>query len=176
MLVEILGKEFETYIDNYTIRSRINSLALSISKDYKDKKVCFIVILNGAFKFFSDLSSCLKIQYQYDFIKVSSYKGTISTNNINMSLDTKMNLRDKHVIIVEDIVDTGQTMKYLIDHLLTKDPLSIEIASLFIKPKKSNINIKVKYKGFEIKDKFIVGYGLDYDGYGRDYEDVLVLK
>lgn len=173
--IKIKDAEFTHFLTRYDILERIKELAISINQDYEDKNPIFIAVLNGSFMFASDLMKQVDLRSELSFIKVSSYNGTKSTNNINEMIGLSMNITDRHVIIIEDIVDTGKTMDYIINELSKRDPSSIEVATLFSKPDCHEFNTKLRYVGFEIPNKFIVGYGLDYDGYGRNYQDVYQL-
>ena len=173
--IKIKDLEFAPFITRFDILERIKEIAINIEQDYENKNPVFISVLNGSFMFTSDLLKQVDIESQLTFIKVNSYDGTSSTNLIKEMIGLSENITDRHVIIIEDIVDTGHTMNYLIQELSKKDPSSIEVATLFYKPEAHKYQTKLRYVGFEIPKLFIVGYGLDYDGLGRNYQDVYQL-
>lgn len=166
--VQIKDKDFELFISETEIQSEISKLAARINEDYAGKDVVFLGILNGAFMFISDLLKGIDLECEVSFIKVSSYKGTSTTGNVHELIGLMSSLKDKHVLIVEDIVDTGLTLNKiysLIDH---DEPSSLEVVSLLYKPDSFKGNHPPKYFGFSIPNKFVVGYGLDYSEYGRN--------
>jgi hypoxanthine phosphoribosyltransferase len=173
--IQIKDLEFSPFITRFDIQERIAELAIKINQDYENRNPIFISVLSGSFMFTSDLLKQIDIQSEVTFIKVNSYEGTSSTNQIKEMIGLSNNITDRHVIIIEDIVDTGHTMNYLTQELSKKDPSSIEIVTLFYKPEAHKYNTKLRYVGFEIPKLFIVGYGLDYDGLGRNYQDVYQL-
>lgn len=174
--VNIKGKYFEKYITNEEINSIVKSLSQRINEDYFGKEIYFLVILNGAFLFASDLFRQIKWLPKINFIKVSSYSGITSSGKVNELIGLNEDIRGKNVIIVEDIVDTGNTMEELLKLLKKKEPSSLEICSLMLKPNSFKKDFNIKYVGKEISDEFIVGYGFDLDGYGRNLKDIYQLK
>lgn len=173
--IQLHDLKFTPYILRTEIMSRIQELAIQINDDYENKKPIFISVLNGSFMFTSDLIKQIDVQSEIKFIQVSSYDGLSSTGKINGNLDFGKWLADRHIVFLEDIVDTGNTMSHLIEKVKEYDPASVEIATLFFKRNCLEYQIDLKYVGFEIQDEFIVGYGLDYDGLGRNYQDVYKL-
>ncbi|WP_445159269.1 hypoxanthine phosphoribosyltransferase [Mesohalobacter salilacus] len=167
--------QFELFITQDDINKRVEELAKSIQNDYKDKTPTFLIILNGAFMFASDLIKHYQGECRVSFMRLASYRGTRSTGNISTYLEAEQ-LENEDVIIVEDIVDTGNSIEYIIQHLKTKNPKSYRIASLFHKPDAYKKSYPIDYIGISIPDKFIVGYGLDYNGLGRNLPDVYQLK
>ncbi|MCS7249947.1 MAG: hypoxanthine phosphoribosyltransferase [candidate division WOR-3 bacterium] len=146
------------------IKNKVKELADRISKDYLNKELILIGILKGAFVFLADLMRNLTIPSSCDFIKVSSYgKSTESSGIVKIVADISMPIEDKDILLVEDIVDTGLTLQYLINHLSLKKPKSIKICALLDKPERHKIEIPIDYLGFTIPNKFVVGYGIDYD-------------
>lgn len=147
------------------INKKINDLANEISKDYKNEKIVLVCVLKGAVYFATDLSR--KIENNnviLDFVKVSSYgSGTESSGKLDFQLDLSENIEDKNVIIIEDIIDSGITLNYLYDYLMNKKPKSLKICTLLDKPDRRIKQINVDYVGFKIENKFVVGYGMDYD-------------
>lgn len=166
----------EILIREEDIQRRVGELASRISVDYKNKRVTFIGVLKGSFVFLSDLVKSITIDCSVDFIGLSSYEGTKSTGIVRTVLDLRKNIEGEHVIIVEDIVDSGLTAEYLIHNLRTRRPKSIKICAILDKPSARKVKIPVKYKGFTIPDKFVVGYGLDYNETYRNLPYVGVLK
>jgi hypoxanthine phosphoribosyltransferase len=154
---------------------RVNQLAEKINLDYKDKRPLFIAILNGSFMFASDLFKALHIDAEICFIKLASYKGTKSTGQVITAIGLDTDIVDRHVIIVEDIIDTGKTMNEFLPQLKHQQPASLSIATLLHKPEATVYPIKIDYLGFEVPNKFLLGYGLDYDGLGRNLRDIYQL-
>ncbi len=172
MTLTVHGKTFEPYINAATIATQINKLGSQINDDYKDKKPLFIAILNGSFMFASDLFKAVTIEAEICFIKLASYKGTKSTGNVITSIGLDEPLKDRHVIIVEDIVDTGKTLSEFLPQLTSQQPASLKIASLLQKPDALKHDITVDYLGFSIPNKFVLGFGLDFDGLGRNIKEI----
>ncbi len=173
--IKVLDKEFEISIHNNEIQERIERLAKEIDNDLKGKDVLFLGILNGSFMFAADLFKNLKIDCQISFLKLASYMGTSSTGKIKRLIGLNEDLRGKTVVILEDIVDTGITIENIIMQLKGYEPKEIKIATLLFKPSAYKKNIKIDYIGFEIPNDFIIGYGLDYDGYGRNLKHIYTL-
>lgn len=170
--IRVKDKSFELYINRTTIQNRIAEIAQQIDSDYTGKSPMFIGVLNGAFIFAADLIRALSIPSEISFIKLSSYNSTTTTGSVKNIIGLKNNISDRHIIIVEDIVDTGTTMQDMLEQLKAHTPASIAIATLLSKPDARKFDIKADYTGFEIPDKFVVGYGLDYDEHGRDLPDI----
>ena len=170
--VKILDKTFETSIPEAVIKSKIQSVADRINRDYEGKNPLLLAVLNGAFVFAADLMRCLTIPCEISFVKLASYQGTTSTGRIKEVIGINENLKDRHVIIVEDIVDTGLTMKRMVEALGTRNPASVVICSLLVKPDRLQVELDIKYNVMEIPNDFIVGYGLDYNGQGRNLRDI----
>lgn len=150
-------------ISEEEIQKRIKEIAGQIEKDYENEELIFLGILKGSVPFMWELAKNMKKNVQFKFIEVSSYKGTESTGKITLNKDISKSIENKNVIIIEDIIDTGRTLKYLKEHLLNKNPKSLKIATLLSKPSRRLEEIDVDYIGFTIEDKFVVGFGLDYD-------------
>ncbi len=166
----------EILVSREQIDARVKELAAEISRDYKGKCVFFIGVLKGCFLFLSDLLKEVKVETNVDFMMVSSYSGTQSSGVVRTLLDLKQSIEGKHVIIVEDIVDSGLTMNYMLKNLATRNPKSLEICTLLNKPSCRKIKVPIKYAGFEIPEKFVVGYGLDYNELYRNLPYIGVLK
>lgn len=175
-IISIDSLQFKPYIKHIDLNKSIINIANLINLDYKDKDPIIIGILNGSFMFMSDLCKNINIKCNISFIKVASYNGLQSTDNIKQSIGLDIDIKNKDIIIVEDIVDTGKTIKYILNNLKKENPLSINIATLFFKPEsyKSDIIYKPKYIGFNIENEFIIGYGLDYNGYYRNLNDIYI--
>ena len=167
----------EVLIDRNTIREKVAELGKRISDDYEGKELILVGVLKGGFVFLSDLMREITIPLNVEFISVSSY-GELkeSTGVVRIIRDIEMSITDKHVLIVEDIVDTGLTLKYLKELFYTRGPRSVKICSALDKPSRRKVEVEVDYKGIVIPDEFVVGYGLDYSGYYRNLPDVCVLK
>ena len=157
------GYEMSVLISEDEIQSRVNELAEDISNRFKDEIPILIGILNGSFIFISDLMRKLTIDCEMDFIKLSSYAGKESVGTVTLLKDISANITDRHVIIVEDIIDSGLTIKFLRDRLQGAKPKSVTIVTLLLKPEIANLDFEVDYVGFEIPPEFVVGYGLDYN-------------
>lgn len=157
------------------IQKRVKELGEQLTEDYKGKTPIFLGILNGSFMFVADLFKHLKMDCTITFVKLASYKGTTSTGNVVTAIGLEETLHDKDIIIVEDIVDTGNTMNAFLKTLEEKEPRSVKICTLLSKPTALKHPIPLDYVGFEIPDKFVLGYGLDYDGLGRNLPNLYKL-
>jgi hypoxanthine phosphoribosyltransferase len=176
MNIQVLDKTFVPYLSEQQIQERIVQLAAQISADYEGKKPVFIGILNGSFMFAADLYKNIAIPSTISFIKLVSYKGTSSTGTVITSIGLEEDLSDKEVILIEDIVDTGKTMSAFIPSLEKLQPASIRICTLLHKPDALQFPLAIDYIGFNIPDKFVVGYGLDYDGFGRNSREIFQIQ
>ena len=174
-VIKVHDKTFEIYLSEEIILKRVKEIAADINKDYAGKRPLFIAILNGSFMFASDLFKQLNIEAELCFIKLASYKGMKSTGNVITSIGLEVDLFNKEVIIVEDIVDTGKTLHNFLPKLLHQQPASLKIATLLHKPEATEYPLQLDYVGFEIPNKFVVGYGLDYDGLGRNLKEIYQL-
>lgn len=164
---------FKPFLSQEAIANRIADLGKQIEKDHASKRPIFICILNGSFMFTADLVRAANIECEIAFMKVSSYEGTSSTGLVKTIYGIDVPLENRHIIIVEDIVDTGRTMKKLLDDLNALQPASISIATLLLKPDALEYSdLQLDYVGFEIENKFVVGYGLDYDELGRNWKEI----
>lgn len=174
--VSVHDKTFELFISESRIQSKVEELGARLSADYSGKQPLFIGILNGSFMFASDLMKAISIHSEITFIKVSSYSGMKSQGETKQLIGLKESIEGRDVVVVEDIVDTGITMESIVNQLTEAGVQSVEVASLLLKPECLQRDVKVKYTGFEIPEKFVVGYGLDYDGLGRNLKDIYQLK
>lgn len=170
--MRIHDREFVKTIPNEEINEGIRRVAEQINKDYAGRCPLLLGVLNGAFMFAAELMRNLEIECEISFVKFSSYNGTDSTGNVREVIGLTEQITGRDIIIIEDIVDTGLTMQKMITSLSAKNPASVAIASLFVKPARLQDPVEVKYGVFTIPDRFIVGYGLDYDGLGRNLPDV----
>lgn len=174
-LVTIKDKQFKPYILQQQISVAVKKIADLINVDLKAELPIFLVVLNGAFMFAADLLKEINIPCEISFIKVASYFGTSSTGNVAELIGLTENLSGRTVVIVEDIVDTGITIERLSDILLKKNVKQIKVATALMKPGSYHKQIKIDYVGLQIKNEFVVGYGLDYDGQGRNLKDIHIL-
>lgn len=174
--VTVKDKEFVPMIPAADIGSRVAAIAQQINTDYMGKTPLFLGVLNGAFLFMADIFRNITLPCELSFIKVSSYSGISSSGNMKSLIGLTESVKNRHVIIVEDIVDTGDTMKFLLDELHRQQPASVKLATFLFKPAALKHNLQPDYIGFEINPAFVVGYGLDYDGFGRNLNDIYVLK
>ncbi len=167
---------FVKMIEKSILKEKVKELANQINKEYKGEFLELIVVLKGAFVFASDLIRNLTVDHAIHFVQFSSYIGTKSTNEIKEKLSVNFNVEGKHILIVEDIIDTGNTLNYFIDKLKKKHPKSIHIAALLFKPNAFKHNFPVKFKAFDIDDKFVIGYGLDLDERARNLKHIYQLE
>lgn len=174
-VVTVKDKSFETYLDETAIQKRIKELAGQINYDYAGRKPLFIAILNGSFMFAADLFKHITIEAELSFIKLASYKGMKSSGNVVTSIGMDDDLFGRDVIIVEDIVDTGKTLYSFLPKLMHQQPKSLAIATLLHKSEATEYPLRLDYIGFVIPNKFVVGYGLDYDGLGRNLKEIYQL-
>ena len=174
--IKIYDKEFIPYITDAEIQDKIKLLAQQLKTDYADKKPLFLSVLNGSFLFTADLFKHLTIEAEVCFVKLASYKGVSSTGNVITAIGLDTNLSGRHVIILEDIIDTGKTLHHFLPQLKTQQLASLKIAVLLNKKEALAYPVQVDYACFDIPNKFVVGYGLDYDGLGRNSKDIYQLK
>ena len=173
--LKVHDKEFVPYINADQIEAEVERVAAEINKDYQDKKPLFIAILNGAFVFAADLFKKINVDAEICFIKLASYKGVKSTGKVITAIGLDAEIYNRDVIIVEDIVDTGKTLSQFLPTLEHQHPASLKIAALLHKPSATVHEINIDYLGFTIPDKFVLGYGLDYDGLGRNIKEIYQL-
>ena len=174
-MITILDKNFTPFISRETIENRITEIAKQINTDYEGRCPLFIVVLNGAFLFATELVKNIPLSCEITFVRLSSYAQTESTGKVRQIIGLEEKIAERDVIIIEDIVDTGLTMTQLLAQIEDLKPRSIEIATLLHKPEALQKPVKMRYIGFEIENKFVVGYGLDYDGLGRNLNALYVL-
>jgi len=174
--VTLHDKTFELFIAENAIQQSISALAVQINADYSGKNPLFLGILNGSFLFAADLFRQIEGNAEISFLKMASYQGTATTGKISELIGLNEDISERHVIIIEDIVDTGITLEKIIKDLIAKQPASIAIATLLFKPAAYQKKIPVNYVGMEVGNDFLVGYGLDYDGLGRNLKEIYKLK
>lgn len=170
--VKVLDKEFELYLSQETIEGNIQNIANRINSDMADKNPLFLVVLNGAFMFASELFKRLTIPCEISFVKLSSYSGTASTNVVRELIGLDHSLDGRNVVIVEDIIETGHTMRYTIQKLKDLNASDVRIATLFFKPELFQYDYPIDYIAMNIDNEFIVGYGLDYNQQGRNLPNI----
>lgn len=171
-IITIHDCSFNTYIYEEEIIARIHILAEQIDEEYKEKKPLFLAVLNGSFMFAADLLKRVSIPCEIAFIRLSSYQDMNSTGKVKEVLGLKENVEGRHVIVLEDIVDTGHTVHGLLEQLDAKGPASVEVATLLMKPDCLQHELNIKYVAKSIPNDFVVGYGLDYNGLGRNLRDI----
>jgi hypoxanthine phosphoribosyltransferase len=170
--IKLHNKEFDVYISHDTIIKSVEKVAAAINRDYAGKKPIFLSILNGSFMFTSDLLQRVDVECVVSFLKLASYVGTSSSGVSKQLIGLNEALEGQDVIIVEDIVDSGRTILKIIDQIKAHRPASIKVATFLFKPEACEVDVKLDYVGLEVPNAFIVGYGLDYDGLGRNYPDI----
>lgn len=163
-----MSKPISVFLSEEQIHKRILELAEQINCDFKGQEVTIVGVLNGSFIFCSDIVRALKVKNQIDFVSLSSYEGTESSGEVSFRMDVKQSLLGKNVIIIEDIVDTGLTISFLLKHFKLKNPKNLKLCSLLRKKARMKIDVPIDYLGFDIEDKFVIGYGLDFDGHYRE--------
>ena len=171
-VVQILDKKFKTSIPASEIKERVKAVAERINNDLKDKNPLFLAVLNGSFIFAADLLREITIPCEISFVKLASYQGTTSTGKITEVIGINEELSGRCIVIVEDIVDTGLTMKRMLETLGTRSPAEIHICTLLVKPDKLQVDLNIEYAAMKIPNDFIVGYGLDYNQQGRNLPDI----
>ena len=174
--IKVHDKYFVPFLSETEIQKKIKELAAEINKDYAGKKPLFIAILNGSFMFASDLFKYITIDAEICFIKLASYKGTKSSGQVITAIGLDTDITSRNVIIVEDIIDTGKTLNEFLPQIRNQQPTSLKIAVLLHKPEATVYPITIDYCGFSIPDKFVVGYGLDYNGFGRNSNSIYKLQ
>ena len=173
--ITIKDKTFETSMPEVEIKNRVKELAQQMSRDLEGKNPLFLAVLNGAFIFAADLIREMTIPCEISFVKLASYQGTTSTGTIHEVIGINENLSGRTVVIVEDIVESGLTIKRMMEQLGTRNPASVQVCTLFFKPERLKEDLKLDYVAFEIPNDFILGYGLDYDQQGRGLRDLYTL-
>lgn len=170
--IEVKDKRFAVSIPETEILKQVKRVAEEINRDYAGQEPVFLAVLNGSFIFAADLLREVTLPCEISFVKLASYQGTSSTGTIREMIGLGVDITDRPVIIVEDIVDTGLTMAHMIDTLRKHNPRSIDICTLLLKPEKLTVDLDIRYCAIQIPNEFILGYGLDYDGQGRNTRDI----
>ncbi len=166
--VKVRDLEFEMFLTKEQIQATIEEIGEQITLEYQGKKPLFIAILNGSYVFVADLLRECKIDCELTFVKLSSYDGLESSGDISTKIGLTHDLKDRHIVILEDIIDTGGTVHYFLKEVVKQEPASVKMAVLLVKPDALKYPLNIDYTGFEIPNKFVVGYGLDYDEEGRN--------
>jgi hypoxanthine phosphoribosyltransferase len=174
--VTLFDKTFELFISEAELIKSAQNIAAQINEDYKGRKPIFLCVLNGSFLYAADLIKAIDLECEVQFVKVSSYQGTSSTGQIKSLIGLDIDITNRDIILVEDIVDTGLTIDSLVKDLKGKNPASIKITTLLFKPKAYQKEVPIDYVALEVPNDFLVGYGLDYDGFGRNLRDIYTLK
>lgn len=175
-VVKLKDKHFKRFLPSDDIERAVNFIGDKMNSDFAGKKPLFISVLNGSFLFAADLMKTLTIDCEITFVKLASYQGTQTTGNVRTLIGFDEDITNRTVVILEDIVDTGNTLEVLVARLKELNPLEIKVAALLYKPAAYTKNIPVDYVGFKVENDFLVGYGLDYDGLGRNLRDIYKLE
>ena len=170
--MQIKDLQFKEFISKSKVQEQVSVLAAQINRDYKDKSPVFVPILNGSFMFAADLIKQIELPCRISFVKVSSYSGTASSGQLKTLIGLEESLFNQDIIIVEDIIDSGLTLQRIVEELKSLGTKSVEVVALLRKQTAREKPIELKYIGFEIENEFVLGYGLDYDGFGRNKEDI----
>ena len=174
--VHFNNEEFDLYISEARILERVQELAVSLNREYAEKKPIFICVLNGAFMFYADLMRRITIPCEVDFLKLSSYgEEKISSGKVELVKDLNCVVEHRHIVVVEDIVDSGMSVNYIMRHIGEKNPASLKVVTLLHKPESSATHSPLEFVGFEIPSRFVIGYGLDYAQQGRNLPAVYML-
>lgn len=171
-IIRIKDKDFKVSIPEEEILKQVDRVAAEINRDLAGKNPLFLAVLNGSFMFASDLMKRLTIPCEISFVKLASYQGVTSTGVVRDVIGINENLTGRTIVIVEDIIESGTTMLHMLETLGTYSPESVHIATLLVKPEKLKVDLNIEYAAMNIPNDFIVGYGLDYDGFGRNYKDI----
>lgn len=174
--LQVKDKTFVISIPEAKLQQEIRRVAAEITQDMEGKEPLFLPVLNGSFIFAADLLREVKVPCEVSFIKLASYQGTTSTGTIREVIGLAKDITDRHVVIVEDIIDSGLTMAHMIETLEKQNPASISVCSLLVKPDALKVQIPIHYRCMDIPNDFIVGYGLDYDGFGRNTRNIYTLE
>ncbi|MCB0570571.1 MAG: hypoxanthine phosphoribosyltransferase [Phaeodactylibacter sp.] len=174
--ITVHGLSFSPFLGAQDIQARILAMGAQISSDYEGKRPLFLAVLNGAFMFAADLLRACTVDCEIAFIRLASYDGLSSSGKVKTVIGLQEHLEGRHVIVVEDIVDSGKTLSEFLPQLREKGPASVSVAALLVKPEALEFEVPIHYKGFDIPSSFVVGYGLDYDGLGRNLPELYQLN
>lgn len=175
MAIKIKDKDFVPFINENQLKQKISQVGAQITRDFLGKETVLLGVLNGSFMFMADLCRSIELPVSCTFVKISSYQGTRSSEKVTSILGLQENLENKNVIIVEDIIDTGISMDHMLKQIYGLNPASVTLVTLLFKPEAFRFNYPIDYVCFEIPNKFVVGYGLDYDGLGRNLKEIYQL-
>ncbi len=170
--LQVKDKKFAVSIPEREILRQVKRVAEEINRDYAGREPLFLAVLNGSFIFAADLMREVRLAAQVSFVKLASYEGTSSTGAVSEVIGLNADVEGRDIVIVEDIIDSGLTMRHLTEMLAKRHPRSVEICSLLVKPENLKVDLDIRYRCFDIPNDFILGYGLDYDGYGRNTRDI----
>lgn len=173
-VITVHQRQFEPFIFSENVAKRVKEIATEISAEYEGKNPLFLAVLNGAFIFAADLLREISLQSEISFVKIASYEGTASTGSIKQLIGFTESLSGRHVVVLEDIIDTGLSMQHILQQVKQANPASVKVATLLLKPKSLQVVIPIDYVGFEIESRFVLGYGMDYDGLGRNLPHIYV--
>ena len=174
--IQVNDKKFSLYIPENEIKEQVKKVAAAMNEELAGKKPLFIVVLNGAFMFAADLLREIDIPCEVSFVRVSSYEGTTTTGNVKELIGLNENIEGRTLVVVEDIIDSGITMREMLRMLNEKNPADVRVASLFVKPDNLQVKLDIHYSCFDISNDFIVGYGLDYDQSGRNLSEIYKIQ
>ncbi len=174
-IIQVKDKRFAVSIPSERIQAEVKRVAEQINKEYEGQSPIFLAVLNGSFVFAADLLREITLPCEVSFVRLASYQGVSTTGTIREIMGLNLDITGRPIIIVEDIVDTGLTMAHMLETLKTHNPLSIDICTLLLKPGKLQVDLDIRYCCLQIPNDFIVGYGLDYDGFGRNTKDIYTL-
>lgn len=174
--IEVHNKLFVPFIDAATIQKEIDRLAAELKKDYENKRPLFIAILNGSFIFAADLFKAIDFPAEICFIKLASYKGTKSSGQVISAIGLDVDVKNRHIVIIEDIVDTGRTLTSFLPQIENQTPASLKLCVLLYKPDAMEFDLTIDYLGFTIPNRFVLGYGLDFDGLGRNIPELYQIQ
>jgi hypoxanthine phosphoribosyltransferase len=175
-IVTIHDKQFIPYIESADLHKRIHEMAKQINENFKGKRPIFLAILNGSFMFAADIFRQIEVEAEICFVRLSSYAGTHSTGEVVTAIGLDKDIQNRHVILLEDIIDTGRTLTAFLPSLHEKKPASVSIATLLFKPDAAQFKVPIDYCGFRIPNLFVLGYGLDYNGLGRNLPGLYQLR
>ena len=170
------GEKVEVLLSERQLQARIAELGAAIGRDYQGNPLKLVGVLKGSFMFMADLARAIDLPLKMDFIGTSSYQGTKTSGVVRITNDLSRPIDGEHILLVEDIVDTGLTMQYLLENLATRHPASVKVCALLEKPARAKVQVPIDYRGFSIPDEFVVGYGLDWDGRFRNLPFVGVVR
>jgi len=170
--ITVHNRKFEPFIQSDIIAKRISDIATQMNLRFEGKNPLFLAVLNGAFIFAADLLRRIDVQSEISFVKIASYEGMQTTGDIKELIGFTEKLANRHVVILEDIIDTGMSMQHILKQVEAQKPASVSVTTLLLKPSSLQLPVKIDYIGFEIESRFVLGYGMDYDGIGRNLPEI----